>query len=309
MRLDHRAVVGRAVDRDLEFARQEREFRMQRRPLPQDFGIGAGIGDFVVGDAGVMVRRDVADAIARRLDRVHLDARELGENVGRVLQRRPVVLDVLPGGEMPIAAIVLARDLGELAHLARVQRAVGDRDPQHVGMELQIEPVHEAMRAELLLGQFAGQPAGDLVAELLDPRGDEGRVEIIIMIHGRPPSRPSARRAARGPRPACRDRGGSSARPLGSPPAAPSARHARCGSRPQRNSVDDQIARHVLRGARERGLGRRGVRQNRGAVEVLAPARIGGLKNDNAIRKAVGGDDVGHLDHSSGVATPGLESL
>ncbi len=35
MRLDHRAVVRRAVDRDLELARQEREFRMERRPLPR----------------------------------------------------------------------------------------------------------------------------------------------------------------------------------------------------------------------------------------------------------------------------------
>ncbi len=206
MRLDHCAVVGRAVDCDLELARQEREFRMQRRPLPEDFGIGPRIGDLVVGDAGVMVRGDVADAVARRLDRVHLDARELGENVGRVLQRRPVVLDVLPGGEMPITPVVLARDLGELAHLARVQRAVGNSDAQHVGMKLQIEPVHQPVRPELLLGQVAGETPGDLVAELLDPGGDEGRVEIIIMIHGRPPPRLSGRRAAHGPRPACRDR-------------------------------------------------------------------------------------------------------
>ena len=35
VRLDHRAVVRRAVDRDLELARQEAELRMQRRPLPQ----------------------------------------------------------------------------------------------------------------------------------------------------------------------------------------------------------------------------------------------------------------------------------
>ena len=34
MRLDHRPVVRRAVDRDLELARQKREFGMERRPLP-----------------------------------------------------------------------------------------------------------------------------------------------------------------------------------------------------------------------------------------------------------------------------------
>ena len=119
VRLDHRAVVRRAVDRDLELARQERELRMERRPLPQDLGVGARIGDLVVGDAGEMVGGDVADAVAGGLDRVHLDAGELGENVGRVLQRRPVELDVLPRGEMAVAAVVAARDVGELAHLAR----------------------------------------------------------------------------------------------------------------------------------------------------------------------------------------------
>ncbi len=41
------AVVRRAGDRDLELARQERELRMQRRPLPQDLGVGARIGDLV----------------------------------------------------------------------------------------------------------------------------------------------------------------------------------------------------------------------------------------------------------------------
>ena len=64
MGLDHRAVVRRAVDGDLEFARQEREFRMERRPLPEDLRVRARVGDFVVRDAGVVVRRDVANAIA-----------------------------------------------------------------------------------------------------------------------------------------------------------------------------------------------------------------------------------------------------
>ena len=47
VRLDRGAVVRAAVDGDLELARQERELGMQRRPLPEDFGIGARIGDLV----------------------------------------------------------------------------------------------------------------------------------------------------------------------------------------------------------------------------------------------------------------------
>ena len=176
--LDHRPVMRRAVHRNLEFSRQERELRMQRRPLAQDLRVRARIGDFVVRDAGEMIGRDVANAVAGGLDRVHLDACELGQDIGRVLERGPVVLDVLPGREMAIAAIVAARDLGELAHLARVQDAIGHRDPQHIGVQLQIEAVHQPMRTELLLGQFAGKAARDLVAELLDPGGDERGVEI-----------------------------------------------------------------------------------------------------------------------------------
>ena len=38
---------------------------MDRRPLAQDFGIGARIGDLVGGSAGEMVGGDVADAVAR----------------------------------------------------------------------------------------------------------------------------------------------------------------------------------------------------------------------------------------------------
>ncbi len=198
--------MRRAVDGDLELARQEREFGMERRPLPQDFGVRARIGDFVMRDSGEMVRRDVADAISRGLDRVHLDARELGQNVGRVLERRPVELDILPGGEMAVAAVVIPRDLGELAHLARVEHAIGNGDAQHVGVKLQIEAVHQPMRAELLLGQFAAEAPRHLITELLDARGDEGGVEIVIMIHDRSPSRPWDPSGAPDLTPACPDR-------------------------------------------------------------------------------------------------------
>ena len=60
------AVVLGAGHRDLELARQEREFRMERRPLPDDLAPGARIFDFVRGRAGEMIGGDVADAIAAR---------------------------------------------------------------------------------------------------------------------------------------------------------------------------------------------------------------------------------------------------
>ncbi|MNV33255.1 hypothetical protein D3C71_1246170 [compost metagenome] len=50
--------------RDLELARQEREFRMYGRPLTQDFRIGARIGDFVGGCPCEMIGSNVANAVA-----------------------------------------------------------------------------------------------------------------------------------------------------------------------------------------------------------------------------------------------------
>src|SRR3984885_14150072 len=189
MGLDHRAIMRRAIDGDLELARQKRKFGMKRRPLPQNLGVRARVSDLVTRNSGEMVRRDVANAVSRGLDRVHLDARELSQNVWRVLKRRPVELDVLPGGEMAVAAVVIPRDLGELAHLARVEHAIGDGDAQHIGVKLQVEAVHQPMGAKLLFGQFAAEPALDLIPKLLDTRSDEGGVEIVIMIHDRSPSR------------------------------------------------------------------------------------------------------------------------
>src|SRR5690606_38716904 len=61
------AVLDRAVVGDLELARQEREFRMQRAPLPGDLGEGAGIDDVVFGNALVGLAGDVADVVAAGL--------------------------------------------------------------------------------------------------------------------------------------------------------------------------------------------------------------------------------------------------
>src|ERR1700722_11770710 len=91
---------------------------------------------------------------------------------------------------MAVAAIVIPRDFGELAHLARIEHAIGNGDAQHIGVELQVEAVHQPMGAKLLFGQFAAEAARDLIPKLLDSRGDEGGVEIVIMIHDRSPSRP-----------------------------------------------------------------------------------------------------------------------
>jgi hypothetical protein len=183
MHLDGGAVARRGGHRHLELPRQERELRVERRPLPQDLGIGPRVGDLVGGGAGEVVGGDVADAVARGLDRVHLDLGQLVQDLRDVLEPDPVELQVLPRGEVAVAPVERPADPGEAAHLARGEGAVGNGDPQHVGVELQIDAVHQPERLELLLGQRAGEPAGDLVAELGRPLAHEGVVELVIPVH------------------------------------------------------------------------------------------------------------------------------
>ncbi len=181
--LDRRTIGGRARHRDLELARQEREFRVQRRPLPDDLGIGPGILDLVEGGAGELVGGRVADAVPGGLDAMHLDRGQLVEDGRAILQRGPVELQVLPGREMAVALVVGAGDVRELAHLLRGQRAVRHRNAEHVGVQLQIDAVHQAQRTELLLGERTIEAPRDLIAELRDALRDEIGIELVVTVH------------------------------------------------------------------------------------------------------------------------------
>ena len=168
---------------DLELARQEGKFRMERAPLTDDLAPWARVHDLVFCSARIMVAGRVADTIAAGLDGMHLDLGQLCQNVGNILQRDPVELDVLARGEVAIAAVILARDLAQLAQLATGQLTIGNRDPQHIGVQLEIDPVLQSQRLELVLEDIARQSAGHLSAKLLDPVAHDLRVKFIIPVH------------------------------------------------------------------------------------------------------------------------------
>jgi len=189
-----RAIVNRRTDRDLELARHEREFGVQRDVLADDLGPHPWIFDLVGRDAGPLIGGDVADHIAAGLHAVHADAGQVGHGVRQFGELDPVELDVLARGEVTIAAVVAPSDMREPAQLFRRQRAVGNGDAQHVGVKLQIDAVHQPQRLELFLGQLAGKTPRNLVTKLRNALGDEGPIESIVNVHARLECRPAPAR-------------------------------------------------------------------------------------------------------------------
>ena len=181
--LDRGAIVLGGGDREFELARQEREFRMQRRVLPEQFRPDPGILDLARRHAGPLVRGDVAGVVARGLHGVDADFGQIGQRVRQFGELDPVVLDVLPRGEMAVAAVVAARDMRQPPQLLRRQRAVGDRDAEHIGVQLQIDAVLQPQHLEFVFGEFAGQAPLHLIAEFGDAFIDQGAVEFVICVH------------------------------------------------------------------------------------------------------------------------------
>lgn len=185
---DGGTVFLRAVDGNLELARQVGEFRVEGGPLADDFTPGAWIDDFICSDTGELVGGGVAQAVAAGLDRVHLHGGQLGEDVRDVFQRRPVELYVLAGGDVGIALVVVAGDLGQGADLAGVQLAVRHGDTQHWCETLDVKAVLQAQRAEFFFAQFPGQVAAGLITELLDAVLDDPLIVLVVYVHKSPVS-------------------------------------------------------------------------------------------------------------------------
>ncbi len=90
---------------------------------------------------------------------------------------------------MAEVAVIGAGDMGQLAHLLRRQNAIGHGDAQHIGVQLQIETVHQAQGLELILAELARQAACHLIGELGIAVAHKGMVERIVLIHIMPRKR------------------------------------------------------------------------------------------------------------------------
>ena len=130
-----------------------------------------------------MVGGGVADAIAAGLNRVHVDACQIGQDIRDLLELGPVVLNVLSRSEVPVVTIVVAGDVRQHAQLPGIEHSVGNSHPQHRCVFLDIKTIAQAQRAEFLLAQLAGQKAARLVTELRHPFGHERAVNVIVLVH------------------------------------------------------------------------------------------------------------------------------
>src|SRR5206468_1644106 len=103
-----------------------------------------------------------------------------------LLELGPVELHVLARGKVAVAAVVAPRDVGELAQLPGRQEAVRNRDAQHRRIALDVEPVSQPQRTELLLRQLAGEEAPGLATELAYPLVYQPLVDLVVDVHVRP---------------------------------------------------------------------------------------------------------------------------
>ena len=203
------AVFCGAGDGDLELARQESEFGVQRAPLADQLGVGPGIDDFVDGHTSQLVGGGVADAVAAGLDAVQVHAGQEVHHVGRFGQGNPVELHVLAGGEVTVVGgqlggqarnfvlcglrlgqqggvrrVVVAGDLGQHLELGCRDFAIRHGHAQHGRVALHVPAVLQAQGLELIARELPSLKALELVTVLGSASAHELFVKFGVLVHG-----------------------------------------------------------------------------------------------------------------------------
>ena len=84
---------------------------------------------------------------------------------------------------MAIAFVPTIGNHRQLTHLPTVQAAVRDCHPEHIGVKLQIEPVHQPQGFELIFRQRTVQSALNLGAKLCVALADKITIKLAVFIH------------------------------------------------------------------------------------------------------------------------------
>ena len=181
--LRSRTVMRRGRHCDLEFPGQKGKLGVQARPLADGFAPNPGVFQFIRRSSRIGICRDISDAVATGLNGVEVCRRQHVQDFGSVRQPDPVELDVGAGGEVSVSPVKATGDVRERTHLAGIQGAVRHCDPEHVGVELQVETIHKPEGLELVLGKLAGEPAADLIPEFSGAVRQHGAIDGIVTVH------------------------------------------------------------------------------------------------------------------------------
>ena len=101
----HRAIVWASSDRNFELSRHELKLGMVGRPLPDQFSHRPRIGNLIRGSSCKMIRRHVPDRVAGGLGRMEPNFGQRIQHIRHIAQLRPIVLNVLPRGEMAVSPV------------------------------------------------------------------------------------------------------------------------------------------------------------------------------------------------------------
>ena len=203
------SVFAGSTDGNFEFAWQEGELGVQGAPLAHDFCIGAGVDNFIHRHTSTFVGGDVTYAVAAGLYAVHVHTCQQVHHIGAFLQRDPVVLQVLAGGEVGVAitqrgcgnaadgvllglrflkqgvcgTVKFAGDTRQHPQLGAAQFAIRHRHAKHGRIALHIPTVLQAQGLELVFTELTVQAAGELIAKLCSALFDETAVEVGVLVH------------------------------------------------------------------------------------------------------------------------------
>ncbi|MPM68645.1 hypothetical protein SDC9_115579 [bioreactor metagenome] len=167
--LVHHVEAGVPGDRRLELPRQVRESRGPDVGLAELLDQRRGVEDLVGGDARDRAAEEAAGGVTAGGDGVQPDRLQPTPDLRDVLDPDPVVLDVLPVGDVEGVAGEVLRDAGQHADLVGAEDLAVDPDP-----------VHEVPVRQLRIGQLAG-PGGVevLVALGVEPPPAQPAEEVI----------------------------------------------------------------------------------------------------------------------------------
>ena len=129
------------VNGNLELTWQESKFWVESRPLTNNFAIRARVHQLFSNHTGIFIGRSITNTVTTGLNRVHLNFRQLTQNLWAFFKLRPIELEVLTGTYVGIAAIVITGHFGQLAQLLTIKHAVRHSNTQHRCIALNVDAV------------------------------------------------------------------------------------------------------------------------------------------------------------------------